>query len=54
MASQCSLAIIDLKSGNIVHALHIDGVIQELFDVVVPPNAASLELWISRMTILTV
>lgn len=38
MTSQCGLMIIDLKSGNIIHTLTIDGVVQELFDVVVLPN----------------
>jgi hypothetical protein len=38
MTAQCGLVIIDLKSGNIAHALNIDGVVQELFDVAVLPN----------------
>ncbi len=35
--SQCGLVVIDLNTGNIVHWLHIDGVVEELFDVVVLP-----------------
>ncbi|NOS87752.1 MAG: TIGR03032 family protein [Methylococcaceae bacterium] len=37
-ASQCGLAIIDLNTGALVHRLHIDGVVEELFDVVVLPQ----------------
>lgn len=36
--SQCGLRIIDMKSGEIVHSLHIEGVVEELFDIVVLPN----------------
>ena len=36
--SQCGLFVIDLDTGNIVHALTIGGVIEELFDVVVLPD----------------
>ena len=35
---QCGLMVIDLTSGHIVHWLHIDGIVEELFDVVVLPN----------------
>lgn len=38
MTSQCGLAVIDLNTGNVLHALHIGGVVEELFDVVVLPN----------------
>ncbi len=38
MTSQCGLAIIDLDSGKLLHVLHIEGVVEELFDVVVIPN----------------
>lgn len=38
ITSQCGLAIIDLNTGNIIHSLTIDGVVQELFDVVVLQN----------------
>lgn len=35
MTAQCGLAVVDLNTGAVVHALHIDGVVEELFDVVV-------------------
>ncbi len=38
MTSQCGLAIINLDSGKLLHVLHIEGVVEELFDVVVIPN----------------
>lgn len=38
MTAQCGLGVIDLKTGNELHALHIGGVVEELFDVVVLPN----------------
>ena len=38
MTAQCALGVIDLKTGNELHALHIGGVVEELFDVVVLPN----------------
>ena len=37
MTAQCGLAVVDLNTGMVVHALHIDGVVEELFDVVVLP-----------------
>ena len=36
--SQCGLRVIDLKTGAIVHSLEINGVVEELFDVVVLPS----------------
>jgi uncharacterized protein (TIGR03032 family) len=36
--SQCGLVVIDLNTGTVVHWLHIEGVVEELFDVVVLPN----------------
>ena len=38
MSAQCALGIIDLNTGNQIHALHIEGVVEELFDVVVLPS----------------
>lgn len=38
MTSQCGLAVVDLNTGNVLHALHIGGVVEELFDVVVLPD----------------
>jgi len=35
---QCGLMVIDLASGQCVHWLHIDGVVEELFDVAVLPG----------------
>ncbi|MDO9169560.1 MAG: TIGR03032 family protein [Methylobacter sp.] len=37
-SSQCGLLIIDINTGAIVHSLHIDGAVEELFDVVVLPK----------------
>lgn len=36
--SQCGLMVININTGAIVHWLYIDGVVEELFDVVVLPN----------------
>ena len=36
--SLCGLRIIDLRSGEVVHSLHIGGVVEELYDVVVLPG----------------
>lgn len=36
--AQCGLMLIDLNTGEILHWLHIDGVVEELFDVVVLPG----------------
>lgn len=37
-ASQCGLAVIDLRSGALAHSLLFDGGVDELFDVVVLPG----------------
>lgn len=37
---RCALLVIDLKSGDIVHWLRIEGVVEELYDVVVLPGVA--------------
>ncbi len=34
----CGLMVIDLESGKVLHWLHLEGVVEELFDVVVLPN----------------
>lgn len=34
----CGLMVIDLDSGEIVHWLHLEGVVEELFDIVVLPG----------------
>ncbi|MDZ8023153.1 MAG: TIGR03032 family protein [Nostoc sp. DedQUE11] len=36
--SQCGLMVIDINTGNTLHWLHLDGVVEELFDVVVLPG----------------
>lgn len=36
--SQCGLRVIDLKTGVVAHCLQVDGVVEELFDVVVLPD----------------
>lgn len=36
--SQCGLVVVDLLTGDIVHWLHIEGIVEELFDVVVLPK----------------
>ncbi|MBL8498858.1 TIGR03032 family protein [Nitrosomonas sp. JL21] len=38
MTAQCGLAVVDLNTGTVVHVLHIDGVVEELFDVLVLPG----------------
>ena len=35
---QCGLFIIDLRTGNLVHSLQVEGVVEELYDVVVLPG----------------
>lgn len=37
-AARCGLAVFDLSTGNMVHWVRIDGVIRELYDVVVLPG----------------
>ncbi len=37
--ARCGLMVIDLNSGDIVHWLRIDGVVEELYDVVTLPGA---------------
>ena len=35
---RCGLAIIDLKSGDMVHSLRIEGIVEELYDVAILPQ----------------
>jgi len=35
---RCGLQVIDLKSGDVVHSIRIEGIVAELYDVVVLPN----------------
>lgn len=36
--ARCGILIIDLKTGDIVHSLNIEGVVNELYDIAVLPN----------------
>jgi uncharacterized protein (TIGR03032 family) len=36
--ARCGLQVIDLRTGDIVHWLRIDGIVEELYDVVVLPE----------------
>jgi uncharacterized protein (TIGR03032 family) len=36
--ARCGLLVIDLRSGDIVHSLRIEGVVEELYDVQVLPG----------------
>jgi len=36
---RCGLLVVDLATGDTVHWLRIEGVVQELYDVVVLPGA---------------
>jgi uncharacterized protein (TIGR03032 family) len=38
VSARCGILVIDLKRGDIVHWLHIQGVVQELYDVVALPG----------------
>ena len=35
---RCGLSVIDLRSGDVVHSLRIEGIVEELYDVVVLPQ----------------
>jgi hypothetical protein len=35
---RCGLMVIDLRRGDIVHSLMIEGVVEELYDVVILPQ----------------
>jgi uncharacterized protein (TIGR03032 family) len=37
-SGRCGIQVIDLKSGDIVHSLRINGIVEELYDVVVLPG----------------
>ena len=38
--ARCGLQVIDLRSGDVVHWLRIEGVVEELYDVIVLPDVA--------------
>jgi uncharacterized protein (TIGR03032 family) len=40
VTARCALQIVDLRSGDIVHWLRIDGIVEELYDVVTLPGVA--------------
>jgi uncharacterized protein (TIGR03032 family) len=40
VAPRCGLMIVDLRSGDVVHSLTIEGIVRELYDVAVLPGAA--------------
>ena len=35
---RCGIGVIDLRSGDLVHSLRIEGTVSELYDVVTIPN----------------
>ena len=35
---RCALQVIDLNSGDVVHSVRIEGIVIELYDVVILPN----------------
>jgi hypothetical protein len=36
---RCGLQIVDLRTGDVVHSLQIEGVVRELYDVAILPGA---------------
>lgn len=36
--ARCGIQIIDLRSGDVVHWLRMEGIVEELYDVVTLPN----------------
>ncbi|UXI69686.1 TIGR03032 family protein [Tahibacter amnicola] len=41
VSARCGLAVIDLKRGDVVHELRLDGVVEELFDTAVLPGVCN-------------
>ena len=41
LTARCGLCIVDLRTGDVVHWMRIDGVDEELFDVAVLPGVKS-------------
>jgi uncharacterized protein (TIGR03032 family) len=41
VSARCAVQVIDLKRGEVAHELRLDGVIEELFDTAIIPNARS-------------
>ena len=43
---RCGLLVIDLRSGDLVHSLRLEGIVEELYDIaVIPPNSSSHDYW---------
>jgi hypothetical protein len=38
---RCGLLVVDLKTGDIVHSLTIEGIVRELYDVAILPGVAT-------------
>ena len=38
ISARCGLMVVDLKSGDCVHTLNIEGIVEELYDVMPLPN----------------
>ena len=41
VSARCAVQVIDLRRGEVAHELRLDGVIEELFDTAIIPNARS-------------
>jgi hypothetical protein len=41
VASRCGIMIIDLRSGDVVHWLRIEGIVNELYDVAILRESAT-------------
>ena len=39
VSARCAVQVVDLKRGDVVHEVRIEGVVEELFDVAVLPGA---------------
>jgi hypothetical protein len=40
-APRCGIYVIDLRTGDIVHWLRLEGIVSELYDVVIPPASSA-------------
>jgi uncharacterized protein (TIGR03032 family) len=49
-AARCGLQMIDLRSGDVAHWLRIEGMVRDLYDVVVLPGVIRPMAWFSRPT----
>ena len=48
--ARCGLLIIDLQTGDVAHWLRVEGMVSELYDVVVLPGRPGRWRWASRRT----